>query len=215
VPRADDLAARVDRCIAGGPSDTAEPFDAMFDGGNTDPWRLDSSFYEQRRLALVLACLGRDRYQSALEIGCSTGQLSELLANRVDDVTGLDASASALHIAQHRCPKVTWTLGVAPADIPQRRFDLIVLSEVAYFLDGPDLVATLRAAQRLLQPGGEIVLANWRAATSDIPLDGELVHQQAAAVLDLPLRSSYCDADLTIQLWGEPVSVHQNSEATA
>ena len=216
VPRASDLAARIERYIAGSPgrAHIAEPFDDMIAGGDNDPWLLDSSFYEQRRLALVLACLGRERYRSALEIGCSTGQLSNMLADRADDVTGLDVSAAAIRIARRRFPGVRWSLGAAPGDIPDGRYDLIVLSEIGYFLDGPDLLTTLRTARRLKRCGGEIVLAHWRLPTSGIPLDGELVHRQAAAVLDVPLRASYRDADLLIEVWGDPGSVHHPSGAS-
>ena len=58
-------------------------------------------------------------------------------------------------------------------------------------------------------PRGEILIANYAAPTQDTPLDGPTVHRQAEAVLDLPMRARYQDADLTIQAWGEPRSLHQ------
>lgn len=189
-------------------SDVAGAFDAMYGGGDTDPWKLDSSVYERRRLELISACLGRPRYGRVLEIGCATGQLSQLLATRADEVVGLDASERALAVARERTDAVRWVLGAAPRDIPEERFDLVVLSEVGYFLDGPDLIATLRAVRRNLAPNGEIVVANWRRPTEHIALDGPSVNRQAASALDLPLRARYEDADLSVDVWGEPVSVY-------
>ncbi|BBX47260.1 hypothetical protein GCM10009641_14590 [Mycobacterium cookii] len=217
VPVPHDLAARAEGHIAAVRSraQIAAPFDTMLDHGVTDPWRLDESEYEKRRLAITLACLGRTRYSSALEIGCSTGQLSALLRDRVSDVVGLDASEMALDVARERTSAVRWVLGAAPIDIPDADFDLIVLSEVAYFLDGPELLATLRGVRRRLRPHGEILIANWSAPTENIPLDGPTVNAQAAAIFDLPLRARYHDVDLTIQVWGEPVSVYREGADSA
>jgi len=179
-----DLAARVagDTAAHRSRAQIAAPFDTMLDHGVTDPWRLDESEYEKRRLALTLACLG---------------------------------SEMALDVARARTDTVEWLLGAAPNDIPDLQFDLVVLSEVAYFLDGPELLATLRAARRQLRPHGEILIANWSAPTDDIPLDGPTAHAQAAAIFDLPLRARYHDADLTIQVWGEPLSVYHECADTA
>jgi len=187
----------------------AAPFDTMLEPGVEDPWHLDDSIYERRRLALVLACLGRDRYQRIMEIGCATGQLAEDLRERADQVVGVDASARALAVARTRSRAVQWVHGAVPADFPDVDADVIVLSEIGYFLDGPDLLRTLRAARRHLRPHGEIVIADWLGDTSGIPLDGAHVHAQAATFFDLPLRARYQDADLVVEVWGEPVSVHR------
>ncbi|WP_428342968.1 PIG-L family deacetylase [Mycobacterium sp.] len=216
VPLPRDLAARVAGDIGAHRSraQIAAPFDTMLGDGATDPWRLDVSEYEKRRLAITLACLGRQHYPTVLEIGCATGQLSAQLRLRADQVIGMDASELALDVARARPDTVEWLLGAAPADIPDREFDLIVLSEVAYFLDGPELLATLRAARRQLRPHGEILIANWSAPTENIPLDGPTVDAQAAAIFALPRRAGYQDADLTIQVWGEPVSVYRECAGT-
>lgn len=210
VPLPPPLAARVADVVGSGRGrdEVAAPFDAMYDAGDDDPWRLDDSPYERRRLDLVLACLGRDRYGAALEIGCATGQLATRLIDRADDVVALDASASALRVANARCATVRWVLGAAPHDIPDGNYDLIVMSEIGYFLDGVDLLATLRALRRRLSPDGELIIANWRGRTEDIPLDGPTVQQQAVAMLDLPVRAHYEDVDLVIDVWGQPISVH-------
>lgn len=211
LPTAPDLAERVCSAVqAGRARDViAEPFDAMMASGEQDPWQLDDFAYERRRLELVLACLGRERYQRILEIGCATGQLSELLTGRADTVVAIDASERALEVARNRSGAVRWICGAAPADLPEEAFDVIILSEIGYFLDGLDLTATLRRVRRQLTRRGEIVLAHWRGPTTGIPLDGAVVHAQAAALLDLPLRARYEDVDLIVEVWGEPVSVYR------
>lgn len=211
LPAAEDLSERVGAAIAAGRGREAiaEPFDAMIASGEEDPWHLDDFAYERRRLALVLACLGRERYQRILEVGCATGQLSEQLTGRADTVIAMDASDRALEIARGRTDAVRWICGAAPDDLPEETFDAIILSEVGYFLDGPELTTTLRTARRRLRARGELVLAHWRGPTTGIPLDGAAVHEQAAALLDLPLRARYVDVDLIVEVWGEPVSVYR------
>lgn len=195
-------------------ADTAAPFDAMFDDTD-DPWSA-SSFYERRKFGLTLGVLGRERYGRILEIGCATGVLTSQLASRGDAVVGMDVSARALErargvAAQALGPKgarrIEWVRGEAPHDVPDGPFDLVVLSEVGYFLRPTRLLATLRRIRRVLADSGEIVLVHFQHPTSDIPLDGGLVHEQAASVFELPRRARYVDADVAIDVWGEPVSV--------
>lgn len=211
MPAAADLAVRIGAAVGNGRAREAiaEPFDAMMASGEDDPWHLDDFAYERRRLELVLACLGRERYQRILEVGCATGQLSEQLTGRADIVVAMDASERALKVARNKTGVVRWMCGAAPADLPDETFDAIILSEVGYFLDGPELTATLRAVRKRLTARGEIVLAHWRGPIAGIPLDGTAVHAQAAALLDLPLRARYVDVDLIVEVWGEPVSVYR------
>lgn len=195
-------------------------FDAMFDLGD-DPWDFTDSFYEERKRSLTLAMLGRRHYQRVLEVGCATGQLARTLAGRADHVTALDTSARALAVARRAAGEpatgdptaetqgttITWVHGRAPGDLPVGPFDLVVLSEIGYFLTPMELLTTLRRAQEILCPEGELVLVHWRHATRDIPLDGELVHTQAQHALALPTRAHYADEDLRIDVWGAPLSV--------
>jgi hypothetical protein len=77
-----------------------------------------------------------------------------------------------------------------------------VLSEVGYFLTPLELLSTLRRAEAALGAQGELVLCHWQHPTEDIPLDGALVHEQAATSLGLPLRASYVDDDVRVEVWG-------------
>lgn len=189
------------------PGSSASTFDAMYADG-TDPWGFHGSFYEARKRDLTLACLGRSRYASVIEVGCATGVLTRALAGRSDRLTGLDVSAQALEVAAVDAPAhATWVQAEVPHGLPGGAYDLVVLSEVGYFLTGTALLGTLRWARSVLRPGGEILLAHWQHDTDDVPLDGRLVHEQAAACLDLPKRAAYSDTDVIIDVYGEPLSV--------
>jgi hypothetical protein len=49
-------------------------FDALY-RDDPDPWQVRSSFYEQRKLDIVLAGLQRPRYRSAWDPACGVGEL--------------------------------------------------------------------------------------------------------------------------------------------
>jgi hypothetical protein len=59
-----------------------------------------------------------------------------------------------------------------PGDWPDGTFDLIVLSEVLYFLSPADIAAVADRAAGSLAPGGVVLLVNWRGRSDD-PCTGE------------------------------------------
>jgi SAM-dependent methyltransferase len=185
----------------------------MYDEGD-DPWQLAGSFYEERRRALVLGLLGHRRHGRALEIGCADGRLTKALLERCDDVVAFDTSHRAVTAARARAPGATVEQGMAPTDLPSGSFDLVLLSEVGYFLFPLELVATLRRCEAALAPGGEIVLCHWQHPTRDVPLDGQLVHEQAASMLSTCHRACYVDEDLRIDVWGDGASIARREGRT-
>src|SRR6267378_6347989 len=68
---------------------------------NPDPWNYHSSEYERRKYERVLACAlkWRNASESALEVGCSVGVFSGMLAGHFDNVTAIDVSKEALAAA--------------------------------------------------------------------------------------------------------------------
>ncbi|WP_377640180.1 PIG-L family deacetylase [Oryzobacter terrae] len=194
-------AARSDR-----PLGRTATLDAMYDRGD-DPWQLEGSFYEDRRRALVLGVLGHRQLGRVLEVGCADGRLTAELLRRADAVVALDTSPRAVRAARTRAPSAEVHEGTAPHDLPAGPFDLVVLSEVGYFLTPLELLATLRRCAAALAPGGELLLCHWQHPTTDVPLDGRLVHDQAASQLGLHRRASYADEDLRIEVWGDGPSL--------
>src|SRR6516164_5100154 len=69
---------------------------------NPDPWQYYSSAYERQKYERTLACTikWRSASGSALEIGCSVGAFSQMLAEHFIKVTAVDVSREALHAAR-------------------------------------------------------------------------------------------------------------------
>ena len=191
--------------------DRARTFDAMYDDGS-DPWDF-GRWYERRKRALTMAVPAHERYARVLDIGCATGELTELLAQRADSVVAVDVSERAIAIARARLgdpgDSIDFRVGECPVVIRElrsqgRKFDLIALSEVGYFLTGSELLASLRAIRGLLPDGGEVVSVHWRHPTDGIPLDGPRVDAQMRAVFGAP-RVDYRDDDLLLTVHGGQV----------
>lgn len=140
-----------------------------------DPWRFATSDYERAKYAATLASLPRAHYASGLDVGCSIGVFTRQLCPRCDALIGLDVVPSVLETARARCadfPNVRFELAAVPDAWPDGRFDLIVLSEVAYYLNRTDLARLVARVGGAVLPGGDIVLVHWLGETS-YPLTGD------------------------------------------
>ncbi|MCJ0978586.1 nodulation S family protein [Rhodococcus sp. ARC_M12] len=184
-----------------------------------DPFMLDSKWYERRKYALTLASLPKPHYRRALEPGCSIGVLTQQLAARCDHVVSTDVVDSALDSARRRVGDTAavefarWSLSDDWSTLPAsaEMFDLIVVSEVGYYLDADDLTSAMARAVEHLEVGGTLVAAHWRHDVDDYPLPGDRVHEIIAATPGLALLSRYLDEDVRIEVFvasdGPAVSV--------
>jgi SAM-dependent methyltransferase len=155
-------------------------FDRMYDAGD-DPWGFTTSAYESRKRAITLASLPNGRYASAFEPGCAIGLVTDELANRCDQLLACDVSPRALELARRRLDgarNVRLERRDVPADWPDDRFDLILLSELAYFLDPAELEQLVEAAATTLLPGGDLVAVHWLGPIDGYPLDGRAAHER-------------------------------------
>ena len=167
-----------------------------------DPWKVETSDYERAKYAATLAALPRPRFQSALEVGCSIGVQTVLLAERCDTVLAIDIAAEPVRRTRERCANLAHVT-VRQARIPQAwpvgRFDLVVLSEVLYFLDRTDLTETANRAADSLAPAGAIVLVNWTGFT-DTPTTGNEAAELFLQASGLPCVRSQTEASYRLDL---------------
>lgn len=149
-------------------------FDERY-AADPDPWQFATSAYERAKYAATLKALPRSRYASALEVGCSIGVLTEALAGRCDALVSLDLTERALAQARERCrnlPQVRFELAQVPGQWPEGTFDLILLSEVVYYLDADDIRRLVERVRGCLRPNGSVVLVHWTGDTH-YPLSGD------------------------------------------
>ncbi|MBC9177718.1 class I SAM-dependent DNA methyltransferase [Pseudoroseomonas ludipueritiae] len=177
----------------------ASYFDALY-AADPDPWKFRSSPYEAAKYEATLAALPRPHYGSVLEIGCSIGVLTRMLAPRCGRLLALDGSARALASARRHCAGLTqvdFAQREIPRQWPRGQHDLILFSEVLYYLDEEDLARTAALTLRALRPAGEVLLVHW-TGTTDYPLSGDAAVEgfmaatgQALAVMEQSRRERY------------------------
>lgn len=165
-----------------------ETFDRIY-AADPDPWKFTTSRYEREKYAATLAALGDRHFAAAFEVGCSIGVFTRSLARRCDTLLAVDVAEAALAEARRRCaglPDVRIQRRQVPGEWPDGAFDLIVLSEVLYFLGAADIVRSARLVAASLRPGGLALLVNWTGPT-DTPCTGdqaaELFRRTAAPAL--------------------------------
>jgi hypothetical protein len=176
-----------------------------FDGlyrTDPDPWRFRTRPYEARKRALTLAALPDDRYGTAFEPGCSIGILTAALAGRCSRVCAMDISPLALATASRTVPaNVELRRGGVPDDWPAEAFDLVVLSEVGYYLDAAGFV---RLAELAVGGARDLLAVHWRHPVDDYPLGGDEVHDLLAAAAGpagMARLVSHREDDLCLDVW--------------
>jgi SAM-dependent methyltransferase len=176
-------------------------FDDLYER-HEDPWGYTSRWYEERKRALTLASLPERRYETVLEIGSSIGVLAEGLAERADRLLAIDVSAAAVERAARRLaplPHVRVERHDITARVPQGPFDLIVLSEVGYYLGAAALDEVLRGVRDALSPSGELVTVHWRHPVAGLELDGDAV-QAAVGRLGLHRLVRHEEEDVLLEV---------------
>ena len=180
-----------------------QAFDALY-RKSADPWATETRWYERRKRALVLACLPHRHYGSAYEPGCGNGILTEALAGRCDDILASDGSDLAVVTATRRVAAIDHVnveRHVLPDDWPLQTFDLVILSELVYFLDAAAIEAMGQLVCRSLTDGGVVLACNWRAPIAGYGHSGDEAHRMLAHAIGLPSALEYCDADFIVGVW--------------
>ena len=162
---------------------------AIYDEGDAD--RSDLEVY--------VALVDELGVRSVLDVGCGTGSLAVLLAERGVDVVGVDPADASLAVARAKphADRMRWVHGDATtvAGHPDVRVDLAIMTgNVAQvFVTDDDWHATLRAARAVLAPGGRLAFE-----TRDPSYEGwrEWTHEQTHTVVETTTEGAvecWCD----------------------
>jgi len=95
----------------------------------------------------------RDR--RVLDVGCSSGIITSVLADFTGPVIGIDVDADALRIARRdaRRPGLEFQhMSASALDFPSASFDIVICNQVYYWFE--DAAAVMSEIARVLKPGG-------------------------------------------------------------
>lgn len=190
---------------------SAQPyFDALH--ASEDPFGYRSRWYEVRKRSLLMASLTQRTFQRGWELGCSNGVLTEALASRCEHLLATDISPRAIFHARRglaHLPHVQVQCAQHPQQWPPGRFDLIVCSEMGYYLP-PDALAELgKGLHAALKDDGLLVACHWLPAFAERASASALVHER----LGQGLNEAFCyrDSDFLLQAWSRrPLSLASN-----
>ncbi len=166
----------------GAPRMGVEQFERLY-AANADPWGYRTSRYERGKYADTLAALPARPLGRCLEVGCSIGVFTGALAPRCKRLVAIDFSARALTLARSRLEGVS-NVELEQASFPEQTppgpWDLVVCSEVLYYLDEPTLRQAMSWMEQQLIAGTSIVAVSWRGKGRTEPLSGDEVHDLLA-----------------------------------
>lgn len=177
-------------------------FDAMY-ASSDDPWGFDRTWYEQRKYDITVAALPRHRYDLAFEPGCANGALTERLVARCDRVVATDFHRGAIERARARLDKfesVSVRCERFPTWWPTGRSDLLVLSEIVYYLTSPGRAVLADALRTELAPGADVIAVHYTERTN-YPMAGVEVAAWLDALPQLHRIVSHDDERFQLGVW--------------
>ena len=161
------------------PATTSAPIErfASLYAAQADPWHTADSWYERRKRAVILASLPKERYRRTLEPACGIGELTRHLSDRTDHVIAFDPVEGAVLRAKSTAPAAELSVTALPSTPTYDSVDLIVLSEILYYLSDADLEASLDRLLELLEPGGHLLAAHGCPWPPEGPRNAAAAHQ--------------------------------------
>ncbi|WP_405986536.1 methyltransferase domain-containing protein [Streptomyces sp. NBC_00872] len=136
-----------------------------------------------------------------LDLGCGTGSLALLAAERGHRVTAVDLSPRMAALAREKLAGTDAEVLVGDADRPPvapRSFDVVLARHVLWTLPDPEL--TLRHWASLLRPDGRLVLVEGVWSGTGLPAS-----RLIAALAPLTERVHHDRLSADSALWGRPV----------
>jgi trans-aconitate methyltransferase len=136
-----------------------------------DPWRTLTDPYESHKREQTLAACGEGPFASACDLGAGTGVLAAALAARCDRLLALDGAPTAVAEAQRRLapfPHAEARVATLPDGLPAAPLDLVVASEILYYLDDGAFHVVLDWLPDALASGGRAVAVHWTGRAPDL-----------------------------------------------
>ena len=179
---------------------------------SADPWQVRASWYEQRKRALLLAALPRQHYGRILELACGNGEMTRSLAPRCDALVAVDGSETAIALCaqavrQDGLANVRAQVAQLPGEwplLPGECCDLIVVSELAYYIPQAELPGFFQRCDDALAPGGEWVMCHYTKDFDDREQPTAALHARIDELGGLVRVLAHQDERFQLDIWRKP-----------
>jgi len=136
-------------------------FEQVF--ASEDPWNYTND-YESLKYEQTLALLPDRPIGKAMEVACAEGHFTRMLAPKVERLLAVDIAATAVARAKERCGdigNIDYQEFNLIDDVFPQGLDLIVCSEVLYYLEDREKLEAVALRMRdALAPGGMLLMAH-------------------------------------------------------
>ena len=126
---------------------------------------------------VLLEKLSHIPFQSALDLGCGTGEMLKLILQEDvgKELYGIDLSEKMLHVAKSKLPEqVKLLLGDSEAlPFPDNTFDVVYCNDSFHHYPAP--MNVLREVHRVLKPGGTFLMGHSKEGDVKIYSEAEIV----------------------------------------
>ncbi|MFC1701318.1 polysaccharide deacetylase family protein [Pseudomonadota bacterium] len=143
-------------------------WDSVF--SNEDPWDYSSS-YEMKKYSHTLEMIPEESLSRVLELGCAEGLFTKMLAAKAGSILAVDISDNALVRARIRCAdqeNVFFNQHDIAEGIPKGGFDLIICSELLYYLRDRFAVEVFAMKiKEALPVGGHLLMTHANMVSDD------------------------------------------------
>ncbi len=148
------------------PAERSGRWDAQYTK-TPDLFELEGDAKEQARYDFRLDALAGRSLGRTLEVGCSVGVFTAMLAERTASVTATDISEVVLETARERLAeagheKVDLRHAELPGGVPEGPFETIIAAEVLYYLSAGEVAESAARLADALVPGGALLVAHAR-----------------------------------------------------
>jgi hypothetical protein len=82
--------------------------------------------------------------------------------------------------------------------LPKGPADLVVFSEILYYLDEDDLHDTVDRTAAAVRPGGHVLAVHWRPWAAEAPRDGVAAHRALLARPEFEVVVDHLDAEFVL-----------------
>jgi demethylmenaquinone methyltransferase/2-methoxy-6-polyprenyl-1,4-benzoquinol methylase len=122
---------------------------------------------------LALLGLSIDRHTKILDLCCGSGQVTGILLEYSDDVTGLDISPLSLSRAQRNVPQAKYIEALAE-EMPfaDAQFELVHTSAAMHEMTRSQLEQIFAQVYRVLKPGGIFTMVDFHQPTNPLFIPG-------------------------------------------
>ena len=125
-----------------------------------DPWHIRTDPDELKKTMEILKHLRNEKYGIGMDMGCGEGFFTEMYADHCDLMLGCDISNVAIRRARKNHRSVNFFQWDIRKGIPnlKNKLDLIICSEVLYYLPPEDCRKVAKNIYGMLKPGGHLII---------------------------------------------------------